>query len=139
MRMIMAESRQFEAGQKVTLSFVISEEEQAEFSRLSGDCNPIHLDPAAAAERGFSGPVVFGGLLVAKVSRVIGMHIPGPKGLWATLEIRFRRPLLVGEQAVLDAVIDDVSWGTRSLTLAIVIASQGRQIATATSLVTLFP
>jgi acyl dehydratase len=129
----------YAAGEGLNFTFSVSMEDQADFARLSGDSNAMHLDPLAAQKLGFPAPVVYGGLLVAKLSRVVGMQWPGPGGIWADLDIRFRKPLFVGEEAVLSATIDQVSAATRSMTIKAEINSQTARIASATILAVLFP
>lgn len=85
--------------------FRISDADMAAFRSLSGDTNPLHDDPAFARRRGFAGPVVYGGLIVAQVSRLLGTRLPGPGCVWRSLTLRFRAPLYVGETARLAATI----------------------------------
>jgi acyl dehydratase len=51
-----------DAGEFVTASRVISEADVRAFAELSGDRNPIHLDPGAARAAGFEGPIAHGAL-----------------------------------------------------------------------------
>lgn len=85
--------------------FRISDADMAAFRNLSGDTNPLHDDAAFARRRGFAGPVVYGGLIIAQVSRMLGTRLPGPGCVWRSLTLRFRAPLYVGETARLAATI----------------------------------
>lgn len=85
--------------------FRISDADMAAFQNLSGDTNPLHDDAAFARRRGFAGPVVYGGLIIAQVSRMLGTRLPGPGCVWRSLTLRFRAPLYVGETARLAATI----------------------------------
>lgn len=87
------------------IAFRIGEAEMAAFRALSGDTNPLHDDPVFARRRGFSGPVVYGGLIVAQVSQMLGTRLPGPGCVWRSLSLRFRAPLYVGQAARLAATI----------------------------------
>lgn len=118
-------------GQQHSFEFVISAEEMAGFAALSGDRNPLHRDPAFAAAKGFAGVVVYGGLLVAKISRLIGMIVPGLHAVWTGLDIQFRNPLLVGETATLIAEVTRTSDSTRQIGLKIRILAPDRVIALA--------
>lgn len=127
----------YQPGMSVGFSFTVSQQDQDDFARLSGDHNPMHLQADYARALGFAGPVVYGGLLVAKISRVIGMEWPGVRGIWGDLNIRFRKPLLVGQEATLTAVIEQVSPASGSLTIKIDIVAGSVRIATATVLAVL--
>jgi len=87
------------------VEFRINETEMAAFRALSGDTNPLHDDAAFAQRRGFSGPVVYGGLIIAQVSQMLGTRLPGPGCVWRSLSLRFRGPLYVGQTARLAATI----------------------------------
>jgi len=107
------------------------------FAALSGDYNPLHCDETFARRRGFGGCVVFGGLLIAKVSRLIGMELPGRDGLWSSLQMEFAASLLVGEPAQLKALVSHISEATRSVTLQLTVMSGSKAIARGKALVKL--
>ena len=46
------------------------------FSDLSADRNPLHSDSQFAQTKGFAYPVVYGVLLCAQMSRLIGEEMP---------------------------------------------------------------
>ncbi|WP_375784456.1 MaoC/PaaZ C-terminal domain-containing protein [Bradyrhizobium sp. Pha-3] len=117
--------------------FVVGETEQQAFASISGDFNPLHLDPEFARGRGLKGAVVYGAMIVAQISRIIGMRLPGSAGIWSSLKIDFREPLYVGEAAHIFAEVTHYSEAARSLSLKIKVASGERTIATASALATL--
>jgi acyl dehydratase len=119
------------------LDFAVSDAEQLAFANISGDFNPLHLDPGFARARGLSGAVVYGALIVARISQIIGMQIPGSDGIWSALKIDFREPLYVGDTAHLFAEVTHYSVATRSLSLKIKVTCANRVIATASALATL--
>jgi 3-hydroxybutyryl-CoA dehydratase len=82
-------------------ALIISATDQESFRHLSGDTNLIHHNAAFAKQRGFTGPVVFGGLLVTKLSGFLGTIFPGEGCVWSKLAIDFRAPLYVDEVAIL--------------------------------------
>jgi acyl dehydratase len=132
------ESFAFSLGHTWSLDFTVSQADQALFAALSGDRNPLHLDAQAAARAGLSGPVVYGALLIAKLSSIIGMHIPGSSGLWSGLQIDFRRPLYVGQPATIEVELIQISAATRSVVLKVSVRSEGKRLATGKALATLF-
>jgi acyl dehydratase len=119
------------------LDFAITEDDQLTFANVSGDFNPLHLDADFARARGFSGAVVYGAMIVARISQIVGMELPGSSGIWSALKIDFRKPLYVGETAHLFAEVVHYSEATRSVSLKIEITCSDRVIATANALVTL--
>lgn len=117
--------------------FRVSRAEMEAFAAVSGDYNPLHCDEAFARRRGFGGCVVFGGLLIAKVSRLIGMELPGRDGLWCSVQMEFAAPLIVGESARLNAVVTHISQATRGITLKLTVTSGANAIACGKALVKL--
>jgi 3-hydroxybutyryl-CoA dehydratase len=121
------------SGMRAGFEFAISAEQMRAFEGLCGDRNPLHCDAEFARGRGFEGAVVYGGLLVAQLSRLIGMQLPGRDALWTGLRIQFLHPLYVGRVARVDAEIRHVSEAVRALELRFSIESEGVAIAKGTA------
>lgn len=103
--------------QTVDIPFCIQKNQMLAFAEISGDRNPVHLDPVYARSCGFPGPVVYGALLIAVVSRLLGMELPGPGCIWHSVSMKFKSPLYVGEQAVLTGTVTYVSEALQILRL----------------------
>jgi len=84
-------------GEVAELSRAVSQEDIAAFLALVGDSNPIHSDPAALAGTRFEGPIAPGMLTASYISAVIGSRLPGPGVLYASQDLRFLRPVRVGD------------------------------------------
>ena len=109
--------------------FKATNEMMQSFVEISGDVNPVHTDSNYATSRGFDGMVVYGGILVAQISRMVGMHLPGRDSLWNSLNIQFAHPLLVGQTAELEARVEHISEATSSIEFKFKITSQGKKLA----------
>ncbi|UCZ77288.1 hypothetical protein LHK94_10090 [Dickeya zeae] len=116
-------------GQSVALDFLITEKDMSQFASLSGDFNPLHVDDTFARAKGFSGVVVYGGLIIAHISRLIGMNLPGRDSLWSSIDVKFRNPLYVNQTAMLEAVISAISSATGLIELKISLRSGNKLIA----------
>lgn len=111
------------------LEFCIADREMEAFRALSGDTNPLHDDAGYARQRGFDGRVVYGGLLVAQVSRLLGSHLPGHGCVWRSVTLRFRSPLYVGEAARLTGTVVHANEDLGVMNLTLRIEAGGRTIA----------
>lgn len=120
-------------GQRATVSFVVTDADMRAFAALSGDYNPLHTDPAFAAARGFPGVVVYGGLLVAKVSQLVGMQLPGRDAVWASVTLRFHQPLFVHEAAEVEGEVTACSEATGFVTLRLQIRRGAEVLARGTA------
>jgi acyl dehydratase len=73
----------------------VSARHVANFARVSGDRNQIHLDPATAREAGLAAPPVHGVQLVALMHRAVAMRLGDARV--TTLSTRFLAPVPVGD------------------------------------------
>ena len=119
------------------VDFTVTAQDMARFAELSGDYNPLHTDEAFARGKGFKGVVVYGGLLTAKVSQLIGMQLPGRDSVWAGLDLAFRKPLYVGQAARVEASVTEVSESTGMVMLAVTVRADGKTLAKGTAEVVL--
>ena len=74
--------------------------EQSDFDRfaaISGDNNPIHVDPAFAARTKFGRTVAHGMLLYSVVCSVLSTCVPGPGTVQLEQELMFPNPTYTGE------------------------------------------
>lgn len=95
----------YKEGTVVHSTVRITEEDMTRFGDLSGDHNPLHEKDSFAQQHGFPGKVVYGGLLVASLSKLIGMKIPGTGSIWHKADLEFKNPLYVEETAELEAKV----------------------------------
>ena len=116
-------------GQSARIDFIVTDAELTQFAALSGDHNPLHSDRQFARSRGFKDRVVYGALILAKLSQVIGMHLPGRDSFWHGVTIQFHKPLLVGRPATVEVVVEHLLPATRSVTLTIAVTSEGELLA----------
>ena len=70
------------------------------FAKVSGDCNPIHLDAEYAAKTMFKRPIVHGFLSAAVFSKVFGMDFPGPGTIYMSQQMKFLAPVYVDRDYV---------------------------------------
>lgn len=116
-------------GMKARTEILVLEKDMDAFAEISGDRSAIHVDPEFARKAGFNGRVVYGGLMVAALSRMVGMTLPGPIGVAAGWRIDFHQPLYINETAILDAEISQISESVRLVKLKFAISAGERLIA----------
>ncbi|HZE93055.1 MAG TPA: MaoC/PaaZ C-terminal domain-containing protein [Rhizobacter sp.] len=116
-------------GMQTVVDFTVTAQQMQQFAELSGDFNPLHLDDAFARGKGFEAAVVYGALMVAKVSQLIGMRLPGRDSVWASLALDFRKPLYVGQAAQVEGVVAEVSESTGMVALKLTVRAAGKVLA----------
>jgi len=68
-------------------------------------------------------------LLIAKVSQLIGMRLPGRDSVWASIAMDFRKPLFVNQPAQVEGTVAEVSASTGMVVLNLVVRAYGKVLA----------
>lgn len=76
--------------------FSFSQEDVIRFSEITGDTNPIHLDPEYAATTRFQRPIMHGFLGGSVISRILGTAFPGKGTIYLSQTLKFLAPMYVG-------------------------------------------
>jgi 3-hydroxybutyryl-CoA dehydratase len=106
------------------------------YAALTGDMNPLHVDPAAAARGRFGRPVVHGMLTASLFSRLLAMDVPGPGTIYLRQSLRFARPVWPDEEVTASVAILRRSPRRRLIWLRTVCADQdGRALVEGEALV----
>lgn len=92
-------------GDTFTFSRRITAEDVQGFADVSGDDNPLHLDPEFAATTPFGQPIVHGAFLLAVVSKVLGRDYPGHGAVAVSLSAKFVRPVPVGSEITVEVKV----------------------------------
>lgn len=87
----------YRVGDRASLDHTFTSAEVADFARLSGDVNPIHLETAAATAAGFERSIVHGALVLGLISRLLGTRLPGPGTILLQQNLRYLRPVYPGQ------------------------------------------
>jgi 3-hydroxybutyryl-CoA dehydratase len=129
---------EFREGEAFAYRVLVSDAVVRAFADLSGDKNRIHLDDAYAQGTRFGGRIAHGALLVAFVSKVLGMDLPGPGAVYLTQSIEFLAPVRVGEEIEVAVRVEQIDRDERVLTVANSITdAKGTEVARGVSRVKL--
>jgi acyl dehydratase len=79
-----------------------------DFAHLSGDFNPLHIDPEFARTTPFKRPTAHGMLGATLLSGIIGTRFPGNGTILLECELHFFKPLFVGERALFRLNVEHV-------------------------------
>jgi phosphotransacetylase/acyl dehydratase len=96
----MIENRTFDelaVGDSASLSRTITQEDIELFALATGDVNPAHMDPAYAATDMFHKVIAHGLLGAGLISSVLGTKLPGPGTIYLGQDLRFLRPVSIGD------------------------------------------
>jgi acyl dehydratase len=94
-------------GQTARYSKRIAERDIQLFAAVSGDVNPVHLDPAFAAATPFGGCIAHGMLTGALISAALAMELPGPGTIYLSQSLKFRLPVKPGDTITIALEVTD--------------------------------
>ena len=83
------------SGEVFEHSFQFSQEDVEAYAKVSGDNNPVHLDPDFAAKTQFKKPIMHGMLSASVFSKVFGTIFPGDGSIYLKQSLNFKRPMFV--------------------------------------------
>lgn len=118
----------------VTESFTvtITEEMMAQFYAITGDNSPIHMDADYAAGRGYPGRVVYGMLGASFLSTLAGVYLTGEHCLLHGVDLKFAKPIFIGDTLTVTGVVDEVNDTFREITIKASIVNQdGKKVTRA--------
>lgn len=84
----------------------------ADFAKLSGDTNPLHLSSEYAAKTIFGRPIVHGMFLGSLCSQMVGMRLPGERCLYLAQDLVFKNPVFVGDTVEVRGEVKNFSEST---------------------------
>jgi 3-hydroxybutyryl-CoA dehydratase len=103
-----------EIGEFVEMVHTITEDDIELFARVSGDYNPLHMDEDYARTTQFEGRIAHGALTASYISALLGNDLPGPGAIFTGLELRFKRPVRIGDEVTARAeVAEKIERGNR--------------------------
>jgi 3-hydroxybutyryl-CoA dehydratase len=115
-------------GQTATYAKTIGERDIQLFAAVSGDVNPLHLDPDYAATTAFGERIAHGMLTGAVVSAALAMELPGPGTIYLAQSLRFRLPVKIGDTVTVELEITDKQDRRKTVTLDCKVFNQHRKL-----------
>lgn len=91
-------SRDFKVGDTASVSKIFTDEDVLEFSNLSLDQNPIHLDQSFAENSIFGKKIAHGMLVASLFSGLLGMKLPGEGSIYLGQTLSFTAPIYIGDK-----------------------------------------
>ena len=95
----------------------VTEKLVSDFSVISGDFNPLHIDENYATKTKFKKRVCHGMLLASFLSRLVGMYLPGKNALYFSQILNFISPCFINDKITVKGEIIDKNYATKIITL----------------------
>jgi 3-hydroxybutyryl-CoA dehydratase len=84
-------------GDESAHEFTVSDEVIREFSELTGDRNPLHLDEEFARTSRFGRRIAHGMIAASQISAAIANTLPGPGSIYLKQNLQFVAPVFIGD------------------------------------------
>ncbi|PZR57431.1 MAG: enoyl-CoA hydratase [Candidatus Meridianibacter frigidus] len=107
----------YQVGQEASITRKVTAEDVEKFAQVSGDDNPVHLDPAFAAASRFKGRIAHGLLSASYISAVLGSKLPGPGTIYLSQSITFKAPVYLGDRITARVIVLNYRPDKQILTL----------------------
>ena len=121
-----------ENGENAAFSVEVTSKMQDCFTQLSGDLNPLHINPEYAQSKGFDDKVVYGMLTGAFYSRLVGMYLPGANCLFEECDIKWTKPVYVGDKLTVYGTVTEIDRRFSRISIKAYIKNQmGEKVARA--------
>ena len=101
-------SDSLQVGQVESIRRTFSQSDFNRFAALSGDDNPIHVDPAFSARTKFGRTVAHGMFLYSTVCGLLGRRMPGPGTIQIEQELMFPTATPAGEEVEIQVEVTAV-------------------------------
>ena len=108
---------------------VVTEQDVIDFARISGDHNPLHMDEEYAKTTIFGERIAHGALTASYVSAILGNDLPGPGAIFTDLNLRFKRPVKIGDTVVARAEVSEMIPRGNRVTLSVKCMVDGKTVA----------
>jgi 3-hydroxybutyryl-CoA dehydratase len=114
---------QITVGQTAEFTKTVTETDVILFAGITGDFNPAHVDEVEAARGMFGGRIAHGLLSAGFISTVLAMRLPGPGTIYLSQNLRFVRPVRIGDTVTARVEVAEVITPKRRVRLATTVAN----------------
>lgn len=112
-------------GMTESFSKQITSDMEDSFRKITGDYNPLHIDDSYAKQIGdYKQHVSFGMLTASLYSTIAGMYLPGKYSLIHSIEIKFLKPVYMGDVLTVIGTVAEKQENLKLLRLKVRIENQ---------------
>ena len=115
-------------GDSASFTKTVSETDVYLFAGISGDFNPAHVNQVEAEKGMFGKRIAHGMLSAGFISAVLGTLLPGPGTIYMGQELRFTKPVAIGDTITATATVAEMIIEKNRVILDTVCTNQNGEI-----------
>jgi acyl dehydratase len=113
----MSRKEEFKKGEEYQYTFSFTQDQVEEFSKITGDTNPIHLDEEFAKNTIFKKRIMHGALSTSVFSNILGTKFPGNGTIYLSQEVKYLIPMYASETYVCSVTVEEIKVEKKILIL----------------------
>lgn len=120
--------QEMKIGDYASVTKTVSETDVYLFAGITGDLNPAHTNEVAASKTMFKTRIAHGMLGAGFISAVLGMYLPGPGTIYMGQELKFTKPVHIGDTVTATATVEEIILEKNRVILDTTVVNQDGEI-----------
>ena len=115
-------------GDSASFTKTVTDTDVYMFAGITGDFNPAHVNQVEAEKGMFGKRIAHGMLSAGFISAVLGTMLPGPGTIYMGQELRFTKPVAIGDTITATVTVAEMIIEKNRVTLDTVCTNQNGEI-----------
>ena len=120
--------QEMKIGDHASVTKTVSETDVYLFAGITGDLNPAHTNEVAASKTMFKTRIAHGMLGAGFISAVLGMYLPGPGTIYMGQELKFTKPVHIGDTVTATATVAEIILEKNRVILDTTVVNQDGEV-----------
>lgn len=120
--------QEMKIGDHASVTKTVSETDVYLFAGITGDLNPAHTNEVVASKTMFKTRIAHGMLGAGFISAVLGMYLPGPGTIYMGQELKFTKPVHIGDTVTATATVEEIILEKNRVILDTTVVNQDGEI-----------
>lgn len=120
--------QEMKIGDHASVTKTVSETDVYLFAGITGDLNPAHTNEVAASKTMFKTRIAHGILGAGFISAVLGMYLPGPGTIYMGQELKFTKPVHIGDTVTATATVEEIILEKNRVILDTTVVNQDGEV-----------
>ena len=120
--------QEMKIGDHASVTKTVSETDVYLFAGITGDLNPAHTNEVAASKTMFKTRIAHGMLGAGFISAVLGMYLPGPGTIYMGQELKFTKPVHIGDTVTATPTVEEIILEKNRVILDTTVVNQDGEV-----------